>query len=254
MLIGDKYILETEVIDTGVGLPDCKKGHLFLPFKELQNRVNSTQVHVDLNTGMGLTCSKMIANFLDGDVTVKLNQEGLTVFAFKIPIEVDEEISDYDMLPNSKNQSIEINVGQQEVAIDDAYMNGKVVKYLRSQGLEKLTKTEFINKVDLRQAAVQSEMFINRAKKSFSMIKKSTVKMNNSSKNEAEVTSSYQGLSQSDSLQLSKLSKINDHNSDSSPLLAPSNSQIQIRQKSLSKETKEQVFSTDLGDERIDKL
>jgi sensor histidine kinase regulating citrate/malate metabolism len=40
------------------------------------------------NIGIGLACSKEICNKIGGDIKLKHSQKGLTVFSFKIPIEI----------------------------------------------------------------------------------------------------------------------------------------------------------------------
>ena len=60
---------------------------LFTPFKELNAKQNLSQVK-DNTIGMGLACSQQIVSSCGGDITIKESQRGLTVFGFKMPVEV----------------------------------------------------------------------------------------------------------------------------------------------------------------------
>ena len=59
---------------------------LFEPFLELKMKQNFENVN-DYNIGMGLTCSQAIVRQMGGDITIKQSNRGLTVFAFKIPVQ-----------------------------------------------------------------------------------------------------------------------------------------------------------------------
>ena len=80
-----KYILETEVIDTGIGISKKRQKMLFIPFLELKMKQNLKQVK-DHNIGIGLACSNSISKALEGDIMIKKSRRGLTVFGFKIPV------------------------------------------------------------------------------------------------------------------------------------------------------------------------
>jgi signal transduction histidine kinase len=83
----EKYILETVVIDTGIGISKKRQKMLFTPFLELKMKQNLKKVK-DHNIGIGLACSNSISKALNGDITVKKSKRGLTAFAFKIPVQV----------------------------------------------------------------------------------------------------------------------------------------------------------------------
>ena len=82
-----KYMLETEIIDTGIGISEDRQKMLFIPFLELKLKQNLKQVQ-DNNIGMGLACSEAISAALQGDITIKQSRRGLSVFAFKIPVTI----------------------------------------------------------------------------------------------------------------------------------------------------------------------
>lgn len=82
---GNSYVLETEIIDTGLGISEERQKMLFVPFLELKMKQNLSQVENN-SIGMGLTCSSAIACALGGDITLKKSVRGFTSFAFKIPV------------------------------------------------------------------------------------------------------------------------------------------------------------------------
>ena len=86
-LLGFNYMLETSIIDTGIGIEQERQNMLFIPFLELKMKQNLKQVK-DNNIGMGLACSEAISSALNGDITILQSQKGLTAFAFKIPVKV----------------------------------------------------------------------------------------------------------------------------------------------------------------------
>lgn len=81
----NQYILETEIVDTGIGISKNRQKMLFIPFLELKMKQNLKQVK-DHNIGIGLACSDSISKACSGDITIKKSRRGLTVFAFKIPV------------------------------------------------------------------------------------------------------------------------------------------------------------------------
>ena len=79
------FVLETEIIDSGLGISKERQKMLFEPFLELKIKQNLKQVQ-NFSTGMGLACSSAIAKALGGDITLKKSKEGISSFAFKIPV------------------------------------------------------------------------------------------------------------------------------------------------------------------------
>ena len=80
-------MLETEIIDTGIGISKERQDLLFIPFLELRTLQGIKTIDND-NIGMGLACSKAIVQHLGGDIILKESTYGLTVFGFKIPAQV----------------------------------------------------------------------------------------------------------------------------------------------------------------------
>ena len=80
-------VLETMVIDTGIGIEVERQHLLFIPFLELKDRLGIMKSEND-NIGIGLAGSKDICVKMGGDIILKTSRPGLTAFAFKIPIKV----------------------------------------------------------------------------------------------------------------------------------------------------------------------
>lgn len=51
------HVLETEIVDTGIGINKDRQKMLFIPFLELKMKQNFKEVK-DNNIGIGLACSK----------------------------------------------------------------------------------------------------------------------------------------------------------------------------------------------------
>ena len=101
-------MLETQIIDTGIGIEEDRQKMLFIPFLELKMKQNLKQVK-DNNIGMGLACSEAISGALHGDIKISQSQRGLTVFAFKIPVKVNEQNPVGVISRASKNYEFEPN-------------------------------------------------------------------------------------------------------------------------------------------------
>ena len=78
-------MLETQVVDTGVGIEPFRQSRLFKSFAELKHYQNFKQVP-NFTSGMGLACSHTIVRAMGGDIVLKQSAPGLTEFAFKVPI------------------------------------------------------------------------------------------------------------------------------------------------------------------------
>jgi len=62
---------------------------MFVQFSELRDTSSISKVK-DFNIGMGLTCSRDLTLHLKGDIKIVESQKGRTVFAFKIPVQVEK--------------------------------------------------------------------------------------------------------------------------------------------------------------------
>ena len=103
---------------------------LFTPFKELNEKQNLNQVK-DNSIGMGLACSKQIAISVGGDITIKESQRGLTIFAFKIPVQVKVDSQVIEQLEEVK-----------EAPSFDSSVKREVKEYLTAEGVSKVMRID----------------------------------------------------------------------------------------------------------------
>jgi len=66
--VDNKYMLETIVIDTGIGIPRSKQKMLFKPFLEIKNNQGLIGNSNNDCIGLGLSYSHMIARRMLGDI------------------------------------------------------------------------------------------------------------------------------------------------------------------------------------------
>ncbi|CAN9133713.1 unnamed protein product [Alternaria alternata] len=73
------YIISTEVVDTGVGIPSANSSALFTPFTQLDNPTTKRYK----GTGLGLSICKSLAELMGGSIAFQPNPEGRgSVFRF----------------------------------------------------------------------------------------------------------------------------------------------------------------------------
>ena len=75
-------VLEIKVSDTGVGINDNQKEHIFKEFAQADNNQNSN----DKGFGLGLTISKKLVEILGGDLTLESELNKGSIFTLKIPV------------------------------------------------------------------------------------------------------------------------------------------------------------------------
>lgn len=88
------YVLETKVIDTGVGISDEIKKTLFVPFRELRTKGNLDAV-TNKTIGLGLSFSKQICHQLNGNISLTVNKKKLSVFSVRLPVKYREPMRHY---------------------------------------------------------------------------------------------------------------------------------------------------------------
>lgn len=81
----NKMVL-VEIADQGPGIPDKFKADIFERFKQVQS-----ETHKHKGTGLGLPIAKQVIEAHGGQIGVKDNTEGGTIFWFTIPMEEPEE-------------------------------------------------------------------------------------------------------------------------------------------------------------------
>lgn len=92
---GTTYILDTCVIDSGIGISKERQKLLFIPFLELKDKIGINKSEND-NIGIGLACSKAICRHMGGDIRVRQSQKGMTSIQFRIPVKI-EQLSNFGL-------------------------------------------------------------------------------------------------------------------------------------------------------------
>ncbi|MCF7920842.1 MAG: response regulator [Candidatus Cloacimonetes bacterium] len=72
------------IIDTGIGIPADKIGHIFNAFEQ----VNSSEISSQSGTGLGLAISKSLVNLMQGKITVESEPDVGSRFKVTIPLQV----------------------------------------------------------------------------------------------------------------------------------------------------------------------
>jgi len=84
---GNQNAFVFEVLDTGVGVEDGFKKRIFEKFTQ----ADSTTKRKNEGSGLGLAICKQLADAMNGQIGVKDNPEGGSIFWVSLPLEVDEE-------------------------------------------------------------------------------------------------------------------------------------------------------------------
>lgn len=77
----NNYVL-VEIADQGPGIPDDYKSHVFERFKQVES-----EAHKHKGTGLGLPIAKQVVEAHEGQIGVRDNEGGGTVFWFTVPME-----------------------------------------------------------------------------------------------------------------------------------------------------------------------
>ena len=80
--LGEYYMTEFKVFDTGVGISEKDVDHIFDSFRQANNDVKSKFG----GTGLGLAIVKQLVNLQGGDISVESTQGEGTVFTFTLPL------------------------------------------------------------------------------------------------------------------------------------------------------------------------
>ena len=124
-------VLEIKVKDTGVGINDNQKEHIFKEFAQADNNQNSN----DKGFGLGLTISKKLVEILGGDLTLESELNKGSTFTLKIPVKRSKKAL------NTNNTSTEVLVKpifnlKAIVVEDDASMQQFIHDVLKQYGIQ----------------------------------------------------------------------------------------------------------------------
>lgn len=81
----NNYVL-VEIADQGPGIPDDYKSHVFERFKQVES-----EAHKHKGTGLGLPIAKQVVEAHEGQIGVRDNDGGGTIFWFTVPMETAEQ-------------------------------------------------------------------------------------------------------------------------------------------------------------------
>ncbi|HEY9113937.1 MAG TPA: ATP-binding protein, partial [Bacteroidales bacterium] len=87
-IIETKAIIECAVMDTGIGIPKDRLDKIFDSFTQADS--DTTRKYG--GTGLGLTISKQLIELQNGSISVKSIQGEGSIFTFRIPFEIGEEV------------------------------------------------------------------------------------------------------------------------------------------------------------------
>lgn len=118
-----------EVIDTGIGVPEEKKQLIFKEFCQ----ADASTTRKFGGTGLGLSICKNLANLMKGEIGIKDNPEGGSIFWFSLPIELCNNPP--ESIPRLKKLNLDKNT--KILIIDDHKLALESLKYkLSCIGLE----------------------------------------------------------------------------------------------------------------------
>lgn len=105
-----------KVRDTGIGIPEARQKHLFDAFTQ----ADTSTTRRFGGTGLGLSISQKLVELMGGQITVK-STEGLgSIFAFSIRVEVDDNITEQAVIPESL-------IGKKVLIVDDNPTNRQIL-------------------------------------------------------------------------------------------------------------------------------
>lgn len=130
--IKDSYLLQFEVIDSGIGIPESKLKEIFDEFYQVSKK------HSRNGTGLGLSISKHLLNLLDSEIMVESTEGKGSKFFFKIYIEKGEP---KDIVEEHTESSDNLN-GLSILIVDDMAFNRIVIEKMLKKWKLKLDFAE----------------------------------------------------------------------------------------------------------------
>ena len=124
-VMGDEEHLTVEVADTGIGIPECQRHHLFREYERFGTERTSIE-----GTGLGLAIAHRLIRRMGGHMGHRNNPGGGSVFWLELPAgAVDQVEAEADPAMPEPNQSLNVLV------VDDSEVNRKVTaSYLQAAG------------------------------------------------------------------------------------------------------------------------
>lgn len=146
------------IADTGIGIPEDKKGTLFKQFSQ----VDATMTRKYGGTGLGLAISKKLAEAMKGDVSFVSEYQKGSVFTVRLPLQVVKEPLPAAIVPAAAAQGPRDAALFSRLAVlvvDDHPVNRLVAsKMLRKMGFEDIEEAE-TGEDALRRVAARNDRF-----------------------------------------------------------------------------------------------
>ncbi|ORY16166.1 hypothetical protein BCR34DRAFT_557826 [Clohesyomyces aquaticus] len=142
----DSYLILTEVIDTGIGVPEDSAGSLFTPFTQFDNSATKRYK----GTGLGLSICKGFVELMGGRIGFRPNPNGRgSVFRFTVRLKkvkqlahIDELQDEFELLdmdsPASPSDDMKLAAAKKRILLaEDNRINQKVMmKMLAGLGFD----------------------------------------------------------------------------------------------------------------------
>ena len=116
--IKDSYLIQFEVTDTGIGIPENKLKEIFSEFYQVAKK------HSRNGTGLGLSISKHLLNLLNSEIMVDSKEGVGSKFFFKIYLEKGEQID----INEEDSKTAESLFGMSILIVDDMAFNRIVIE------------------------------------------------------------------------------------------------------------------------------
>ena len=133
----NEMVLEFKVEDTGIGLKEEEKEHLFNRFEQANRQVR----HEYGGSGLGLYISKQLVNLMGGEITVASEKGKGSTFTFTArctqlsPEERQQLTQSVSKEEKSETLSLEADVFQNVLIVEDNLINQRILaKYLAAKG------------------------------------------------------------------------------------------------------------------------
>lgn len=100
------YMLETHVIDTGIGINKENHHQLFKPFRMMKKNQSLDYRNETSNIGLGLASSYDIVYAMGGSLHLEESKAGLTIFKIRVPCKIPRKQRFLQQNLNADNEQL----------------------------------------------------------------------------------------------------------------------------------------------------
>lgn len=141
--------LKVQIVDTGIGISKKVQEQIFQPFWQLDSMKND-------GTGLGLTLSKRLSEFLGGSIQLKSTEGKGTSVSVEIPIEISSEnvnIPLKDSVNSSVSKSKSVKEKIKVLIVDDVEANRTITRIiLQENGYDFMEAEDGLQALNLLKA------------------------------------------------------------------------------------------------------